>query len=51
MRMISKIKAADYLDLKYSGSRDDVNITDADSELEAHLGILDLPESVFSSLV
>lgn len=36
---------------KYSGSRADVNITEADSELEAHLGTLDLPESVFSSLV
>lgn len=36
---------------KYSGSRADVNIIEADSELEAHLGTLDLLESFFFSCV
>lgn len=44
--MISKTKTADYLDL---GA--DVNTAEAHSELQAHLGTLDLSESVFPLLV
>lgn len=35
---------------KYLGSKADVSVAEADSELDAHLGTLDYPESVFLQL-
>ena len=52
MRMIFQNKGSWLLwSQKCSGSKADVSVAEADAELEAHLGALGHPESVFSSIV